>query len=60
MPTKLHVGKVRVDIKKIALLGEECNTGAGYPGRMGTSLQVFRLEGVRDNGWLEYCEKQVY
>lgn len=41
---KLHLWKVRVNIRKISLLGEECNEGTGYPGVLGNPY----LEGFQD------------
>lgn len=39
---KLHVEKVRADIRKISLLGEEFSLGAGYPGRLEVLLGGFQ------------------
>lgn len=39
---KLHLGKVRVNIRKISLLSEEFNAGAGYPGGLQILLGGFR------------------
>lgn len=49
----LHLGKVRVDIRKVSLLDFFFNAEACFPGKLED------LGGVRANRWVKCCKKQI-